>query len=76
MEVTVPIVWGYFLDEVIGSAVVEADGTVTMTLTDPRIKDIVEADKLRGLCISHRPALARLPSTGNQTEDHIIKGEN
>ena len=53
---TVPIVWGYFLDEVIGSAIVEDDGTVTMKIVDPRIKNIVEADRLRGLSLSHRPA--------------------
>jgi hypothetical protein len=56
----VPVIWGYFFDEVIGSAVIEDDGTVTMRLVDPRIKILVEQGKkdfVKGISLSNKPGI-------------------
>jgi hypothetical protein len=45
MQGNIPVIWGYFFDEVIGAALIEDDGSVTMRITDPRIKQIIEQDK-------------------------------
>jgi hypothetical protein len=60
MSKRVPIVWSYLFDEVIGSAVFEDDGSVTMRFTDSRLRELIEQeqkDNVKAFSISHRPAV-------------------
>lgn len=60
---TIPVIWDYRWDEIIGSAVVNADGTATFTITDPRVIRAIEQDHLRDLrsmSIHHEPAVPKV----------------
>lgn len=56
----VPVIWGYAFDDVIGGAIIEEDGTVTFTITDPRIIELVKKDrKIEAVSLYNTPAIRK-----------------
>lgn len=66
---TVAVIWSYDYARIIGSANVDDKGNVTITLTDPRIVEAVNQDKLRALSIGLTPA-----RPAHEEETKLIKG--
>lgn len=55
----VPVIFGYNTDELVGSAVVQEDGTAVITLTDQRLIELLKPINnrdIQGLSIYINPA--------------------
>lgn len=58
------VIWGYNFDEIIGGATISEDGTVTFTITDPRIIEIIKHDrKIEIISLYHTPAFPKIITT-------------
>lgn len=56
---TVPLVWNFQYDQVIGSAHVLPNGTVEMVVTDPKLAHNLKRDTLSGVSINPEPAVEK-----------------
>lgn len=55
----VPVIWNYDFSEVIGSATVSEDGTVTFAITDPKMVELIKKERecTIAISLSHTPAV-------------------
>lgn len=54
--INVPVIWSYDYNMIVGGATLHDDGTVTVTIKDPRMADAIVRDKVAGIAIHKQPA--------------------